>query len=123
MMRQVDLDHPPAGTYYNTGDAARRGFRLNRFCYDFRYPANRDAYRSDAEAHMNSYGLIEEERRLVRAGDWLGLIHYGVNLFVLLRLAELQGDGLTAVGARMRGQSVADYLASRIVGHVPGKEG
>lgn len=122
-MKQVDLDHPPAGTYYNTGEAARRGYRLNRFCYDLRHPANREAYRADAEALMDRYGLDEDERRLVRAGDWLGLIRYGANLFVILRLADLHGDGLTAVGARMRGQSVEDYLATRTVGQAPAKEG
>lgn len=121
-MSQVDLDHPPAGTYFNTGAAARRGFRLNRFCYDLRYPANRDAYRADAQALMDKYGLSEPEQKLVRAGDWIGLVRYGANLFVILRLAELHGDGLTAVGAQMRGQSVEDYLASRQVTRAPGKE-
>lgn len=121
-MSQVDLNHPPAGTYFNTGAAARRGFRLNRFCYDLRYPANRDAYRADAQALMDKYGLSEPEQKLVRAGDWIGLVRYGANLFVILRLAELHGDGLTAVGAQMRGQSVEDYLASRQVTRAPGKE-
>jgi protocatechuate 4,5-dioxygenase alpha chain len=122
-MNQVDLDHPPQGTYYNTGEAAKRGLRLNRFCYDFRYPDNREAYRSDPERHMERYGLSEDERHLVRSGDWLGLVRYGANVFVILRLAEIHGDGLTAVGARMRGQSVEEYLASRVVGRIPGKEG
>ncbi|MFM2128622.1 MAG: hypothetical protein RL477_168 [Pseudomonadota bacterium] len=122
-MKQVDLERPPAGTYYNTGAAARRGYRLNRFCYDFRYPANRDAYRADAEALMARYGLNDGEKCLVRAGDWLGLVRYGANVFVVLRLAELHGDGLTAVGAKMRGQTVEEYLSSRGVRNAPGKEG
>jgi protocatechuate 4,5-dioxygenase alpha subunit len=121
-VKQVDLDHPPAGTYFNTGAAARRGLRLNRFCYDLRHPTNREAYRADREALMDKYGLTEEERRLVRAGDWLGLVRYGANLFVILRLADLHGDGLTAVGAQMRGQSVEEYLATRQVAQAPGKE-
>ena len=122
-MKQVDLASPPPGTYYNTGAAARRGYRLNRFCYDFRYPENREDWRADADALMDRYGLTPEERELVRTGDWLGLIRYGANLFVILRLAKLHGDGLTAVGAQMRGQSVADYLTTRGVASAPAKEG
>lgn len=113
-MKQVDFDQTPAGTYYNTGASARRGYRVNRFCYDFRYPANRASYQADPDAHMDKYCLSEDEKCLVRAGDWLGLVRYGVNVFVLLRLAELHGDGLSAVGAQMRGESLEQYLASRV---------
>ena len=44
--RQVDPDHLPAGTYLNTGAAASRALRFNRFCYDLRHKENRDRFQA-----------------------------------------------------------------------------
>jgi hypothetical protein len=111
--RQIDFDAAPPGTYLNSGDAAQTGLRINRFCYDLRHPASRDAFRSDPEICMECHGLEAEDRALIRSRDWLGLVKRGANVFVLLRLAQLCGDGLTETGAQMRGETVAAYLASR----------
>jgi protocatechuate 4,5-dioxygenase alpha chain len=111
--RQIDLDAVPFGTYLNTGRAARAGLRLNRFCYGLREPANREAFRGDPDACMAKHGLDPEDRALICQRDWLGLVRRGGNVFVLLRLARLCGDGLIETGAQMRGETVEQYLASR----------
>lgn len=121
--RQLDPDRLPAGTYLNTGAAASRTLRFNRFCYDLRHPENRESFRADPEAAMERYGLDPEERALVRARDWLGLVQRGANVFPLLRLSQLCGDGLAATGARMRGETLEQYLAGRQLGQQPHKEG
>ena len=121
--RQLDPDRLPAGTYLNTGAAASRALRFNRFCYDLRQPENRDRFRADPEAEMERYGLDPEERALVRVRDWLGLVRRGANVFPLLRLSQLCGDGLAATGAQMRGETLEEYLAGRQLGQPPHKEG
>jgi protocatechuate 4,5-dioxygenase alpha subunit len=113
--RQLDFDAIPPGTYLNSGKAAQAGLRINRFCYDLRHPDNRAAFQADPEACMERGALDPEERRLIRARNWLGLVQRGANVFVLLRLAQLCGDGLTETGAQMRGETLAQYLASRPV--------
>jgi protocatechuate 4,5-dioxygenase alpha subunit len=115
MDRQIDLDAMPAGTYANTGQAARQGLRFNRFCYDLRMPENRAAFQADPESHMARYDLDEMDRDLVRRRDWLGLVRRGGNVFVLLRLSQLCGHNLTETGAQMRGETLEQYLASRQV--------
>ncbi len=112
-MRQIDADQLPAGTYLNSGEAASRGLKFNRFCYDLRMVGKREAFADDPEAAMDRYGIDPEDRALVRARDWLGLIKRGANVFPLLRLAQLCGDGLIATGAQMRGETVEQYLATR----------
>jgi hypothetical protein len=62
---------------------------------------------------MAQHGLTPEDRALVQQRDWLGLVRRGGNVFVLLRLAQLCGDGLIETGAQMRGETVEHYLASR----------
>jgi hypothetical protein len=111
--RQIDEAALPAGTYLNTGAAAQQGLRINRFCYDLRHPQNRAAFTADPEGCMEKAGLDPAERDLIRAKDWLGLVQRGANVFVLLRLAQLCGDGLTETGAQMRGETLEQYLASR----------
>ena len=113
MVRQIDPEKLPSGTYLNTGEAANRGLRINRLCYDLKDPANRAAFEADPEAQMARYDLDEEDRRLIRARDWLGLVKRGANVFPLLRLSQLCGDGLAGTGAQMRGQTLEQYLATR----------
>ncbi|MFT8246418.1 hypothetical protein [Roseomonas sp. BN140053] len=114
--RQLDPDNLPAGTYLNTGKAATDALRVNRFCYDLRHPENRTAFQTDPEALMERYKLDEEDRALVRARDWLGMVKRGANVFPLLRLSHLCGDGLPATGAQMRGETLEQYLATRNIG-------
>jgi hypothetical protein len=111
--RQIDFDAVPPGTYLNTGKPAQGALRFNRFCYDLRNPANRAKFQNDPEASMTRHTLDLVDRALIRERDWLGLIRRGANVFVLLRLAQLCGDGLVETGAQMRGESVEQYLASR----------
>jgi len=114
--RQIDAEALPTGTYLNSGEAARKGLVVNRFCYDLRHKENRDAFEADPEAAMAKYGLDEVDRALIRRKDWLGMIKRGANVFPLLRLAQLCGDGLIATGAQMRGETVEQYLATRTLG-------
>jgi hypothetical protein len=111
--RQLDLSAPPTGTYLNTGAAAQSGLRVNRFCYDLKDPANRAAWEADPEALMERYQLAEEDKVLIRAYDWLGLVQRGANVFPLLRLSQLCGFGLAGTGAQMRGETLEQYLSTR----------
>ncbi|WP_063910558.1 hypothetical protein [Paraburkholderia monticola] len=115
MNRQIDLEAMPMGTYANCGRRAQQALRFNRFCYDFRFPENREAFKTDPEAAMARYELDETDRELVRQRDWLGLVRRGGNVFVLLRLSQLCGQNLTETGAQMRGETLEQYLASRQV--------
>ncbi len=111
--RQIDPGALPSGTYLNSGDAARRGLKINRFCYDLRTPDNRAAFEADRDAAMDRYGIDPIDRELIAEKNWLALIQRGANVFPLLRLAQLCGDGLIATGAQMRGETVEQYLATR----------
>lgn len=111
--RQLDFAAVPDGTYLNSGRAAQLGLTINRFCYDLRHAANRDAFLADREALLDRYGVAAEDRALIDAKDWLGMVRRGANVFPLLRLAQLCGDSLTAAGAQMRGETIEQYLASR----------
>jgi gallate dioxygenase len=85
----------------------------------------RSKFRADEEATMAEAGLSDEERRLVRTRDWIGMIHYGVIFFMLEKLGAVTGVGNIHIYAAMKGMSVEDFQKTRnaaITYGVAGKE-
>ena len=90
-----------------------RGYRINKMCNALSEPHNRDACKQDEEAFMAQYALTEEEKRLVRARDFSGLLAAGGNIYFLLKLGVVTGNGLYYMGAKMRGETYEQFLATR----------
>jgi protocatechuate 4,5-dioxygenase, alpha chain len=90
-----------------------QGYRINKMCNALSQARNRDAFKADEEAFMRAHGLDEEEKRLVRERDFQGLLAAGGNIYFLLKLGVVTGNGLYMMGARMRGESYEQFLATR----------
>jgi hypothetical protein len=105
------------GTYVFDLRASVRTLRLNRFFWRMTDPAHREQFRTDEEALYEREGLTADERDLVRRRDWLGLIRYGVNFFVLEKFARVVRRSNPEVYAAMRGESLEQFLHTR---NVPG---
>jgi gallate dioxygenase len=102
-----------AGTYPYTLERSVKALRLNRFLHDLTHPNKRAMFKLDEEASYNAAGLTHEERSLLRARDWRGLIHFGVIFFVLEKFAAVLGLSNLHVYAAMRGESIDQFLATR----------
>ena len=92
---------------------SRRGLRLNRMCGTLCDPVNREAFKRDEEGFMSKFQLNENEKDLVRARDFAGLIHAGLNIYWMLKLGSVTGSSLYRMGAQMRGESYEQFLATR----------
>lgn len=90
-----------------------RGLRINKMCNALSQAANREAFRRDEEAFMAAWRLTEEETQLVRDRDFTGLLAAGGNIYFLLKLGVVTGNGLYRMGAKMRGESYEQFLATR----------
>jgi protocatechuate 4,5-dioxygenase alpha subunit len=90
-----------------------RGYRINKLCNSLSEAANRAAYKLDEEACLTKFGLSEAEKALVRARDFSGLLEAGGNIYFLLKLGVVTGNGLYHMGAKMRGESYEQFLATR----------
>lgn len=114
-MTQIQLD--PAARIHGSEvfDLAQswRGFRINKMCNALSQAANRDAFKRDEEAFMDAFRLTPEEKQLVRDRDFQGLLAAGGNIYFLIKLGVVTGNGLYAMGARMRGESYEQFLATR----------
>jgi protocatechuate 4,5-dioxygenase, alpha chain len=90
-----------------------RGYRINKMCNALSQARNREAFQRDEESFMAAYHLSEEERQLVRQRDFPGLLAAGGNIYFLLKLGVVTGNGLYKMGAKMRGESYEQFLATR----------
>jgi protocatechuate 4,5-dioxygenase alpha subunit len=93
--------------------ASRRGYRLNRMCGSLCSPANREEFKRDEEAYMAKFGLSNEEKKLLHARDFAGMIDAGMNIYFMLKIGSVTGNSLYRMGAQMRGESYEDFLATR----------
>jgi len=94
-----------------------RTLRINRFLWKITDPRHRILIREHPDETFKQAGLTDEECRLIRERDWIGMIHYGVNFFVMEKLARIDGISNAVVYASMRGESLEKFLMSR---NVPG---
>jgi protocatechuate 4,5-dioxygenase alpha subunit len=90
-----------------------RGYRINKMCNALSQPQERDAYKADEEAFMERFKLTAQEKELVRARDFGGLLQAGGNIYYLLKLGVVTGNGLYKMGAAMRGETYEQFLATR----------
>jgi protocatechuate 4,5-dioxygenase alpha subunit len=90
-----------------------RGYRINKMCNALSRGSQREAFKHNEEAFMAAHGLTEEEKQLVRDRDFSCLLAAGGNIYFLLKLGVVTGNGLYMMGAKMRGESYEQFLATR----------
>ena len=81
---------------------ATRGIRLNRAAYSLKDADQRELFASDEEAWMAQFGLTDEEKRLVRERDWIGLWRAGMSIYVMVKLSGVTETPLPEIGKQMR---------------------
>jgi gallate dioxygenase len=112
---QIDFGKPLHGTYLTTGSRAQRGFRLSKFCMAFMEPATREAFKADPERVMAEHGLSDYEKNLIREQNFNAMVRYGVNAFMIFKLANAFGVNQNQTGAKMRLQSFEEFMKTRNV--------
>ncbi len=103
------------GTYVFDLRTSNRALKLNRFFWQMIGKPWRDRFAADPELLMADAGLSGHEKQMVRACDWIGLIRYGANFFVLEKFARVAKVTNLEVYASMRGESFEDFMKTRRV--------
>ena len=81
---------------------AMRGRRLNKAAYSLKDAHQRELFQRDEEAWMEQFGLKDDEKRLVRDRDWIGLWRAGMTIYVMVKLSGVTGTPLPEIGRQMR---------------------
>ncbi len=104
--------HPPIpGTTLFDGEQAQKGYALNKMCFSFNSADNRQAFKADEAAYMQSYGLNESQRRAIQNRDVLGLLAAGGNVYYLAKFAGILGLDVQDLGAAQTGMTKAQFQA------------
>lgn len=101
------------GTYVFDHRMSRRGYALNKMCMSLTGSANRERFVADPVGYMREYAVPEEQIHAVQAHDWLTLTKSGGNVYMLMKMSTALGDGLYALGAQQRGETLEQFLATR----------
>jgi protocatechuate 4,5-dioxygenase alpha chain len=105
------IDREIPGTPIFTGDAAQKGYALNKMCSSFNSAENRAEFLRDEDGYCARYGLTERQRAAVKHRNVLELIEAGGNVYYLAKLAGIFGLNVQDIGAQQTGMSVADFKA------------
>lgn len=104
-------DYGIPGTPIFDGDAAQRGYALNRMCFSFNDAANREAFRADEDGYCARYGLTPAQRAAVGSRNVLQLIAAGGNIYYLAKFAGILGLDVQDIGAQQTGMSKDAFKA------------
>jgi gallate dioxygenase len=103
------------GTHPITLEVSHRAYRLNDFLRRLVEPAHRKRFMESPVDLYDEFLLTEEERGLLDARNWIGLIHYGVIFFSLEKMAAVIGSSNSEIYAQMRGETMEEFQNSRNV--------
>jgi len=99
------------GTPIFDGEAAQKGYALNKMCFSFNEARNREEFRRDEDAYCARFGLTPEQRAAVKHRNVLELIAAGGNVYYLAKFAGIFGLNVQDIGAQQTGMSVEDFKA------------
>ena len=98
------MDDMISGAYLFTGERSAHSYRLNKMAMSFTDAANRERFKADEETYMESSGLSEEEKNLVRLRDWKGMMEYGASIYLVIKIGGVTGHPLPVIGNHTAGR-------------------
>jgi len=90
------------------------GYRINKMAMALRDRRNREAFKANEEAFLDSYGLTAEEKAAVKSRDWREMVRLGGNLFFILKISAVDPVPITQIGAAQAGMDHTEFLTERL---------
>lgn len=107
------------GTYVFDGKSSHQGYPLNKMAFSFNQAENREEFKRDPDAYCRKFGLSDEQREAVVAGDFLRLLQLGGNIYYLAKIAIFHGLSVQDAGAAMSGVTTEEFKA-KLQNHAAG---
>jgi protocatechuate 4,5-dioxygenase alpha chain len=111
----AELEDIP-GTRVYTAARARRGYHLNQFAMSLMKAENRERWKADERAYLDSWPMTEEQKSAVLARDYNRLLDLGGNIYFLAKVFSTDGLSFLQAVSTMTGMSVEDYQAMMLAG-------
>lgn len=104
------------GTTIFDADMARRGYHLNQFCMSLMKPDNREKFKSDARAYLDTWKMSEEQKQAVLDRDYNRMIELGGNVYFLSKIFSSDGQSFEHAASSMTGLNREEYRAMMLGG-------
>jgi protocatechuate 4,5-dioxygenase alpha chain len=108
--KEHDYEKIP-GTYVFDGKTSHSSYALNKMFYSFNQEENRSEFADDPAAYADKFGLPQDQRDALLAGDFLSLLKMGANIYYLAKLAIPSGTSVQDAGAGFHGISTDEFKA------------
>jgi protocatechuate 4,5-dioxygenase alpha chain len=102
-------DESIPGTYIFDGNAAMKGYALNKMCYSFNTAENRSEFLRDEDAYCSKYGLNEAQTKAIKDRNVLDLLRAGGNIYYLAKFTGIFHLTVQDVGAQQTGRTVEQF--------------
>jgi protocatechuate 4,5-dioxygenase alpha chain len=97
------------GTYVFDGKTSHSSYALNKMLYSFNKEENRQEFAKDQEAYAGKFGLSDEQKEALLAGEFLQLLRLGANVYFLAKLAIPSGVSVQDAGAAFQGITTEEF--------------
>jgi protocatechuate 4,5-dioxygenase alpha chain len=106
---------PPATLVFD-GAASRLGYPMNRMFMSLRRVGARREFRADEGAYCDRFALSAPQKRAVLDRDWPAMLELGGNIFVVVKLAMLDGRSMQYLGGVFSGLGEDGFVAAMRAG-------
>jgi protocatechuate 4,5-dioxygenase alpha chain len=97
------------GTTVFDSHQSRLGYHLNMFCMSLLKAENRESFKANEQAYLESVPMTEEQRQAVIDRDYGRMVSLGGNVYFLGKLSAADGVAFGDMVASMTEGSKEDY--------------
>ncbi len=108
------LDVP--GTTVFDAEQSRKGYPLNQFCMSLMKAENRERFKADMRAYLDTWPMSEEQKQAVLARDLNRCIAAGGNIYFLAKLGATLGKSFQQMAGSMTGMTEDEYREMMVHG-------
>jgi protocatechuate 4,5-dioxygenase alpha chain len=104
------------GTVVFDATQSRLGFHLNQFCMSLMKAENREKFKADPRAYLETFPMTPEQRQAVLDRDYNRMIALGGNIYFLAKIGATDGFSFQSLASKMTGVPEDEYKAMMIAG-------
>lgn len=104
------------GTTIFDAEQSRKGYALNQFCMSLMKAENRERFKADERAYLDTWPMSEEQKQAVLARDLNWCIRTGGNIYFLAKIGATDGKSFQQMAGSMTGMSEEAYRAMMVAG-------
>ena len=116
MTEYTDAFKDIPGTVVFDATQSRLGFHLNQFCMSLMKAGNREKFKADERAYLETFPMTPEQRQAVLDRDYNRMIALGGNIYFLAKIGATDGFSFQNLASKMTGVPEEQYKAMMVAG-------